>query len=162
MSKVQNLSAKGFTIVETLIVLAIASLILMLVLIAIPTLQRSGRNNRRTQDIQVVLAAVSHYELNHAGTIPSTVQLRAFLNTFERDQLTFYDPANITVATPNATNAPLTYPSVPVADSNILINNHAKCIANGNASNQGAGYSDVVALYNLETRAGVQPMCRQL
>jgi type II secretory pathway pseudopilin PulG len=162
MSTARNASSAGFTIVETLIVVAIAGLILLLVLEALPALQRSSRNNQRRQDIQTVLAATSHYELNHAGTIPNAGQLQLFLNTYEKGKLTFYDSSNIDVYTPLATDNSQTYPSAPVAPDDILINNHAKCTANGNASNQGAGYSDVVALYSIEAGGGTSPQCQQL
>lgn len=162
MSTARNSSSAGFTIVETLIVLAIGGMILLIVFLAIPALQRSSRNDERRQDVQTVLQGVSHYELNNAGTIPDTGQLRTFLNAYEKGKLTFYDPNNVTVNTPLATDAPQTFPSAAVAQDDILINNHAKCSANGQATNQGAGYSDVVALYNVETGTGVAAQCQQL
>lgn len=162
MSAARNSSSAGFTIVETLIVLAIGGFILLIIFLAIPGLQRSSRNDQRRQDVQTVLQAVSNYELNHAGTIPNTGQLRSFLNTYEKGKLTFYAPANATVSTPAATDSLQTFPSSPVAQDNILINNHAKCSTNGQATNTGAGYSDVVALYNVETGTGVRAQCQKL
>ncbi len=153
---------RGFTVIETLIVLAIAGLILLIVLLAIPALTRSSRNNQRRQDVQTVLQAVSTYELNNSGNVPSTDQLRSFLNTYEKGKLTSYAPTDITVSTPDASNSLQTYPSAPVGLDSLLINNHAKCVQGGTATNQGAGYSDVVALFAIESASSSAPQCQQL
>jgi type II secretory pathway pseudopilin PulG len=157
MSKRQS----GFTIVETIIVLAAAGLILLVVLLALPALTRNSRNNQRNQDVQVILQAVSHYELNHSGTIPTTAQLQSFLNSYERSNLTLFDPTGVTVSTPPATNGLQTF-NAPASLSAVVVNNHAKCSTGGQANNQGAGYSDVVALYQIETASGQSPHCQQL
>jgi type II secretory pathway pseudopilin PulG len=73
--KSYSLSA-GFTIVETIIVLAIAGLILMIVFLAIPTLERNSRNNLRKQDVSLMLQAVSHYELVDSGNVPDSCGTR--------------------------------------------------------------------------------------
>ena len=62
---------QGFTIVETLIVLAIAALIITIILIAVPDLQRSGRNTNILHDAQNVASAVQTYEGNNQGAIPT-------------------------------------------------------------------------------------------
>ena len=61
----------GFTIVEIMIVLAIAGLILLLLIEAIPALERSSRNNLRNEDVANMLLAISHYELNNSGNYPN-------------------------------------------------------------------------------------------
>ena len=66
----KSLWQRGFTITEMMIVLALAGLILLIIFQAIPALQRSSRNNQRRQDIQTMLGAVSHYELNDSGNFP--------------------------------------------------------------------------------------------
>lgn len=63
---------QGFTIVEVLIVLAIAGLILMIVFLAVPSLQRNSRNNRRRADVSNYLSAVNEYVNNNNGALPST------------------------------------------------------------------------------------------
>lgn len=67
--QIRNLN-EGFTIVEVLIVLAIAALILTIVLIAVPDLQRSARNTDILHDAQNVASAIQSYEGNNAGLIP--------------------------------------------------------------------------------------------
>jgi len=62
---------KGFTIIEVLIVLAIAALILLIVFLAVPALQRSARNNSRKNDAGRIAAATSNFVSNHNGSLPS-------------------------------------------------------------------------------------------
>src|SRR5258708_36141034 len=52
-------SQKGFTIIEVMIVLVIAGLILLIVFLAVPALQRNARNTHRKSDIAGLLAARS-------------------------------------------------------------------------------------------------------
>lgn len=55
----------GFTIIEVLIVLAIAGLILLIVFIAVPALQRNGRNTQRKRDLSSFYAAIIEYQSNN-------------------------------------------------------------------------------------------------
>lgn len=52
---------RGFTIIEVVLVLAIAGLIFLMVFIALPALQRSQRNTRRRQDISRISTAFTQY-----------------------------------------------------------------------------------------------------
>lgn len=63
---------KGFTIIEVLIVLAIAGLIMVVVFLAVPALQRSGRNNALNTDANNILTGVGNYISNNNGTLPAT------------------------------------------------------------------------------------------
>ena len=60
MTKTNN--KKGFTIIEVVLVLAIAGLIFLMVFIALPALQRSQRNTRRRSDMARILSAVTDYQ----------------------------------------------------------------------------------------------------
>ncbi|WP_366535663.1 type II secretion system protein, partial [Streptococcus pneumoniae] len=71
MSKLTKTN-KGFTIIEVMIVLAIAGLILLIVFLAVPALQRNSRNTQRKQDSAAALAAINEYANNNNGTLPST------------------------------------------------------------------------------------------
>lgn len=64
---------KGFTIIEVLIVLAIAGLILLIVFLAVPALQRNSRNTQRKNDVSALLGAVNEYTSNHSGSLPPGV-----------------------------------------------------------------------------------------
>ena len=68
----KNFKAEGFTIVETMIVLAIAGLILLIVLLAVPALQRSSVNTNIKSDASAIAAAITDYESNNGGAVPST------------------------------------------------------------------------------------------
>ena len=62
---------KGFTIIEVVLVLAIAGLIFLMVFIALPALQRSQRNTRRRQDMARILSAFNDYQANNNGNFPN-------------------------------------------------------------------------------------------
>ena len=62
----------GFTIIEVLIVLAIAGLIMVVVLLAVPGLQRSQQNVAARQDATHISTAVSNWSDNNNGTLPVT------------------------------------------------------------------------------------------
>lgn len=61
----------GFTIIEVLIVLAIAGLILLIVFLAVPALQRNSRNTQRKANVSAILGAVSEFGNNNNGALPA-------------------------------------------------------------------------------------------
>ena len=67
----QQLKEKGFTIIEVVLVLAIAALIFLMVFIALPALQRNQRDTARKQELQKVVAAVTTWQSNHRGSSPA-------------------------------------------------------------------------------------------
>ncbi len=79
MSK-QELKQKGFTIIEVVLVLAIAALIFLMVFIALPALQRNQRDTARKQELGKVISAVTTYQSNNKGKSPtdSAADLTAF------------------------------------------------------------------------------------
>jgi len=66
---------KGFTIIEVVLVLAIAGLIFLMVFIALPALQAGQRDTARKNDASTVLSAVNTYVSGNRGTFPTTAQL---------------------------------------------------------------------------------------
>ena len=62
---------EGFTIIEVLIVLAIAGLILLIVFLAVPALQRNQRNTARKSDVSRIGGAVTEYISNNNGVAPT-------------------------------------------------------------------------------------------
>ncbi len=68
--KLRN-NTEGFTIVETLIVLAIAATIIVVVLLAVPALQRSSRNTQYKTAANDIASSISEYESNNNGTLPT-------------------------------------------------------------------------------------------
>jgi prepilin-type N-terminal cleavage/methylation domain-containing protein len=64
---------KGFTIIEVLIVLAIAGLIMAVVLIAVPGLQRSQANSAAKTDATHIATAVTTWSSNNSGATPAVI-----------------------------------------------------------------------------------------
>lgn len=62
---------KGFTIIEVLIVLAIAGLIMLIVFLAVPALRRNSNNSVARNDASKILAAVSESVANSNGVLPA-------------------------------------------------------------------------------------------
>lgn len=72
-SKKQDSDSEGFTIIEVLIVLAIAGLILLIVFLAVPALQRNSRNTQAKSTASSVLGAVNEFQNNNNGQLPTGV-----------------------------------------------------------------------------------------
>jgi prepilin-type N-terminal cleavage/methylation domain-containing protein len=72
MNKLQQ-KQKGFTIIEVVLVLAIAGLIFMVVFLALPGLQRSQRDTQRKQDVGRFVAQLTTYQGNNKGALPCAV-----------------------------------------------------------------------------------------
>ncbi|MBR3180703.1 type II secretion system protein [Candidatus Saccharibacteria bacterium] len=66
-------SKKGFTIIEVVLVLAIAGLIFLMVFIALPNMQRSQRDTQRRNDYAALSAAMTQYITNNNGNLPSSL-----------------------------------------------------------------------------------------
>lgn len=65
-------SKKGFTIIEVSLVLAIGGLIMLMVFIAWPAVQRNQRDSqRKTADLSRVYTALANYQSNNNGKLPS-------------------------------------------------------------------------------------------
>jgi prepilin-type N-terminal cleavage/methylation domain-containing protein len=169
--------SSGFTIIETLIVLAIAGLILLIIFQAIPALTRSSRNNQRKQDVAIILSAVSRYELNDSGNFPSPCGNGAqppctqsgggpnpndYFLQFAGGKLTYYPGSG--VSSNPQTSVSRFNQAGPNDIGKVQIYNYEKCSNTpGTATIAGAGYSDIVALYDLESgNGGMTPQCQQL
>lgn len=69
MSK-QGIKQKGFTIIEVVLVLAIAALIFLMVFIALPALQRNQRDTQRRDDVAKMVSQLVSYQTNNNGALP--------------------------------------------------------------------------------------------
>jgi prepilin-type N-terminal cleavage/methylation domain-containing protein len=67
----------GFTIIEVVLVLAIAGLIFLMVFIALPALQRSQRDTQRRDDVSRAMTALTQYMANNRNRVPSEASLIA-------------------------------------------------------------------------------------
>ena len=76
----------GFTIVEVMIVIGIGALIIVLVLVAAPALQRNARNTQRRNDVNSLKAQLLTVTNNANGVYPD-------LNKFNTDVLAQIKPS---------------------------------------------------------------------
>lgn len=116
MTKKDN--KKGFTIIEVVLVLAIAGLIFAMVFIALPALQRSQRDQSRKNDTSTVAAAINNWNsANRNGGTFSEESLRKYVEKLDQ-----YDKSSeLKVATPGA--------SMSVASNEIKVMRGKKCPA---------------------------------
>lgn len=162
---------QGFTIIEVLIVLAIAGLIMLIVFLAVPALQRTSRNTQRKNDASAVASAVANFISNNGGSLPvaggvaadtdpNSVDICstagcAGTHTFEAAKLGFYTPGNVSIKTPTAGGLQDT------STTTIVVALQYGC----NATNTGAGSTKdprtAAILYAVENTGGAtgSPQC---
>lgn len=90
-------TSKGFTIIEVVLVLAIAGLIFLMVFIALPALQRNQRDTQRKNDMGRLSSAIVNYTNSNRGALPTNY------SSFVTQYLvaggdSFIDPAGATTA----------------------------------------------------------------
>jgi prepilin-type N-terminal cleavage/methylation domain-containing protein len=143
-SKIRKQS-EGFTIIEVLIVLAIAGLIMLVVFLAVPNLQRNSRNSQRRSDVSSILGAVQEVMNNNNGSISSITSsaVNGAVGT-----LAYYDlsvSGNLTIRSSGTTNTTTT--------DTIIIQTGAKC--NGaDPTTTGANSRQLAILYSVEAGGG--------
>lgn len=144
----------GFTIIEVMIVLAIAGLILLIVFLAVPALQRNSRNTQRRNDVTKILAAIQEYTNNNNGTLPLTSGQFSAAAQFgtAAPKTGFYDmttATNVTWGYSAASQSPAS-DALTVTDT-VKVYNYAKCNG-GVAAAAGSGQisRSVIALFNVE------------
>ena len=71
MNILNKRKTEGFTIIEVVLVLAIAGLIFLIVFLALPALQRSQRDTQRKNDLSRMMSQLTQYQSNHQGQIPA-------------------------------------------------------------------------------------------
>jgi prepilin-type N-terminal cleavage/methylation domain-containing protein len=79
---------RGFTIIEVLIVLTIASMILLIIFWTVPALNRSSRNSNRKQAVRYVASELDNYYLSNgkyplSGTSAAADKRTAFVSTLQ-------------------------------------------------------------------------------
>lgn len=95
---------KGFTIIEVLIVLAIAGVIMAIVFLAIPALQRNSRNTQRRSDVSHLASLVSEYEANNVGSLPTAISQLSLGN----EHFSIIKTANVTLSDTASGGTPTT------------------------------------------------------
>lgn len=150
---------KGFTIIEVLIVLAIAGLIMLIVFLAVPALQRNSRNTQRRSDVSALLAAFSETLNNNSSSQPASCNGATATACFIKDaKVSIYDNTTATnvVWTKNA-SAPATAPTNTNVD-NVVIQNYLKCSGNL-AVTTNASSRSVAMLFAVETASTPVQQC---
>jgi prepilin-type N-terminal cleavage/methylation domain-containing protein len=156
LNKVQNRKEEGFTIIEVLIVLAIAGLILLIVFLAVPALQRNSRNTQRKEDASKALGALQEAINNSNGSLANGT---AAPNTI--------DPANANYAYMSAidyvTAGSFTALPNPLVDGKLYVRNYSVCASgsNGQAGASGGSARNYTVTYLVESpgtsATGVSP-----
>lgn len=149
LNRLQNRKEEGFTIIEVLIVLAIAGLIMLIVFLAVPALQRNSRNSQRTSDVARALGAAQEVLNNNNGQLSSltSANVQAAVGT----TLAYYQQTSITVAGTGAA------PASTNVDT-IQIRTGATCGAGG-AAVPGTT-RQLVALFAVEGGNGTVSRCQ--
>jgi prepilin-type N-terminal cleavage/methylation domain-containing protein len=154
----QERSDKGFTIIEVMIVLAIAGLILLIVFLAVPALQRSSRNTERKTDVGRIGSASTTVLSNNNNVLTdlTTATLQAEIGT-----LSYYQGSQVTVAT--------TIPSTATNNTTgntVIVYPGAVCspfTKNGlpaqGATSAGATNTSIAIDYATETGSGLDYVC---
>lgn len=75
----QKNNQKGFTIIEVVLVLAIAGLIFLMVFIALPALQRNQRDTQRKNDLSRAQTAIQNYQTNNRNALPADAEFNSVL-----------------------------------------------------------------------------------
>lgn len=155
LSKMKKSNSEGFTIIEVMIVLAIAGLILLIVFLAVPALQRNARNTQRKNDVGALTGAISEYTNNNSGAAPNT---QATLTTAVGNaKLGYYTSTNVFYqgtesSAPTSVSAPGTAGSATVLTTDdIVVVQGATC--SNNAAAPGPS-RDVAILYAVEASSG--------
>ena len=147
---------EGFTIIEVMIVLVIAAVILLIVFLAVPALQRNSRNTQRKNDVAGMLSGINEYTNNNGGKYPNNGLLMyvAMQNTkagfYDISQTGFGNTVTVTVSpTGNVANNTTT--------ENIQVVTNAKCNDDGSATSSN---HTLAILYSVEAGSGPQKVCQ--
>jgi prepilin-type N-terminal cleavage/methylation domain-containing protein len=148
MNVQQKNKEKGFTIIEVVLVLAIAGLIFLMVFIALPALQRTQRDTQRKTDMGRVQSAIQSYQSNNRNQLPAVADMNS---KFISGYLTV---GGDTFADPDGTNYQFTQNTqdgfVPnsFTSGRVYFTIGGRC--NGESVATGQGTSKIAIQYKLE------------
>jgi prepilin-type N-terminal cleavage/methylation domain-containing protein len=146
LQNIKNRKEEGFTIIEVLIVLAIAGLILLVVFLAVPALQRNARNTSLKNDVQNVIGGVSEYQNVNSGSMPTGLSGTGTVNYTGGTATSIKIQGTTSVSL--VTSAPT---SVPGGTVQVRIGTRCDGTANARA---------ISAYYSLETTSGLSMQCQ--
>jgi prepilin-type N-terminal cleavage/methylation domain-containing protein len=140
---------EGFTIIEVTIVLAIAGLIMLMVFIAVPALQRNTRNSQRRNDAAHLSSLVNEYASNHAGALPTTIGTgNGNLDVSKENWAIMTAPATANIVTDT---------SLPADNTHMNINKNYKCNPADNTLT--ASSKSFAITFKVEASGGDQDSC---
>ncbi len=159
MQKTTNRKESGFTIIEVVLVLAIAGLIFLIVFLALPQLQRSRRDTQRKNDVGRMLSSLESYAGNNSGVYPAAAasganSFTSFATTYLSDN--YLDPTSglgYGVNPPSTGTTPTTSTfgvgSAGTTPGNFRYATNGVC--SGEAIATGSGSRDIAIVMRLET-----------
>jgi prepilin-type N-terminal cleavage/methylation domain-containing protein len=163
ISKLKKSNKEGFTIIEVMIVLAIAGLILLIVFLAVPALQRNTRNTDRKSGTARLSSAVSNFVSNSNGAVPATA---ADMTSIQNDAGTLPSelrgltagigamaPGHFNVETNKALAAPTIAISGVAPTDAVELDTGAACGVGG-ATVLGSSVRSMAMLYTIEPGSG--------
>jgi len=137
----------GFTIIEVMIVLAIAGVIMLALFLAVPALQRNSRNNQRDSDAALFTAGINECLNARNGATASCDSYAA--NT---ELANFVDPTKLRqLSTIAATSSAV--PATP-ANGTVYYQFGAKCAVDGSLTTTGASPRQYSVAYLIESTSG--------
>lgn len=96
---------QGFTIIEVVLVLAIAGLIFLMVFLALPALQRGQRDTQRRDDMSRFISQIQNFQANNAGDVPTAAEIPTFVSSYMTvDGDAWADPTTGSVYTSTTTD----------------------------------------------------------
>ena len=87
----------GFTIIEVVLVLAIAGLIFLMVFIALPSLQQGQRDTQRKNDLSRINTQLTSYASSARGKVPHSGNLSTFASQYLKGDYTDPNGTNYTM-----------------------------------------------------------------
>lgn len=137
---------QGFTIIEVMIVLAIAAVILLAIFLAVPALTRSSHNTQRKNDAAHLAGVISEWESNNGGT-----PLTAFDGTGGPSLAN--ENFSIMAKPTTVTTTGYTAPASPALDTLYVF---SKTTCNGNTPTAGGGARSVALVFYVEPGTTIQ------
>ncbi len=150
---------EGFTIIEVLIVLTIAGLIMLIVFLAVPALQRNSRNTQRRNDIANYLGAVNEWSTNNDGKVPTAADLTATnggVNVLTKVSTGMTKPTSV------ASGAAVAPSWSPTNQATPILRTGAKCDSTNIGATTVAGGRAFAMQYAVESSGGnFIPQCQE-
>lgn len=133
MNTPQTKQEKGFTIIEVVLVLAIAGLIFLMVFVALPSLQRGQRDAQRKQDLARISTQLTNYLSSTRGAVPNSANsLGNFVQGYLKGDSSTV--AGEEYKDPNGNFYVVKYDTVPTEPGNIGYNDKSKCATDGSGT----------------------------